>query len=437
MSIVCVGMNHATAHVSVRERLAFPRTSLKQALARFAGEDSPPWLPDGQGYAVEGVILSTCNRLEVYAVAPDLASGRDTIARFLADSHAIDPAEFVRFLYAYADADAVSHLFAVSAGLDSLVLGEAEVLGQVAEALEAALSQATAGPVLSALFRAAVRAGKRARTETAIGRGAVSVGSVAVELARTVLSGLEGKSVLVLGAGEMGELAVRHLMSSGVDRLVVASRTYDRALALADTWGGQALTFDRISEALAGADILLVATGAPHALVSVERVTQALAARPDRPLLVIDIAVPRNVDPAVARLPGVRLFDIDDLQATVEEHLAERRREVPRVEAILAKEVQSFMTWYRSLDVVPTLAELRERLDHIRQAELDRALRRLGPVGERERHVIELLSERIVNQILHAPTVRLKQNAANGNGGAYSQALRELFALGETLTYDE
>jgi glutamyl-tRNA reductase len=422
MHILCLGLNHHTAPVELRERLTFSPTALKAALARWGCGDGAR--PAG---TAEGAILSTCNRLEVYAVAHDVEAA-DGLRAFLAEARRLS-ADLSLPFYTYVDEMAVQHLFRVAAGLDSMILGEPQILGQVLEAYEAARGQGAAGPVLAALFRRAAHAGKRARTETAISHSAATVSSVAVALAGQVFGSLSGCSVLVLGAGEMAELAARALIVRGAPPPTVVNRSFERARELAETWGGEALSFEWLGEALARADIVIAATAAPHVIVDVPRVEAALAARGDRPLFLIDIAVPRNVDAAVGRLPGVHLYNIDDLEALVEDHLNGRRREIPRVEEIVAEEVGEFMAWFKALDVVPIIAELRQRSEEVRQAEVARALRRLGDVSERERQIIEMMSQSLVNKLLHAPTERLKVEAGNGQAVLYAEVARALFNL--------
>lgn len=424
MHIVVVGMNHVTAPVEVRECLAFNSSALKWALNCLKpGDGSSP------GYCMEGVILSTCNRLEVYGLVEDPDSGRQSLCNFLADLHRISYEEFAPYLYTYYDNEAVLHLLSVAAGLDSMILGEAQVLGQVTQAYEAALSEGTAGPVMSNLFRRAIRAGKRARNETTIGHNAASVSYAAVQLAKKIFGDLQSRLVLVVGAGEMGELTAKTLMDNGAQGLIVANRTYDRAVQLAQQWNGQAFKFDQLAEALCQADIVITATDAPHAIIHAGMVHKALAMREGRPLFFIDIAVPRDVESAVRHIPNVHYYDVDDLQAVIATNIEERRREIPKVEAIMAEEAGQFAAWLKSLDVVPTIAGLREFAEGIRQAELEKALRRLNGISERERNIVCALSVGIVNKLLHEPTVRLRQHANGHSGFYYSQAIRELFGL--------
>jgi glutamyl-tRNA reductase len=431
MQIICLGLSHHTAPIELRERLHYAPEALPTALARFGGERDAH--PEGLG---ELAILSTCNRLELYAAVSGTGGtqrdGRAPFAPlldFLAETRALSVTEFEAHLYRHEGPEAVEHLCRVAAGLDSMILGEPQILGQVVEAYQTALGQGAVGPVLSALFRTAIRVGKRARTETAISRNPATVGSVAVKLAGAVVGDLAPAHVLVLGAGEMAELAVEALRARGVSHVVVVSRTRERAMQLAQRWGAQALTFEQLAEAVAAADIVIASTAAPHFLITPALVRTALARRPERPLILIDIAVPRNVDPDVSRLPNIHCYDIDDLQLRLNGALAEREREIPSVEAIVAEEAGAFMEWLRGLDIAALIAELRVRADALRRAEVQKTLRRLPRLGETERQRIEALTESLVNKLLHAPTLRLKAEAGNGHAAEYAAAARYLFAL--------
>ena len=425
MHIVVVGLNHKVAPVEMREQLAFTRTSVEKALARFRP-------PDGScPYAPEGVILSTCNRLEVYTLTPSEQEGQRAVCGFLEDCHGHSQATFLPFLYTYVDEEAVSHLFSVAAGLDSMVLGESQILGQVTEAMEQAMSCGAAGKMLTALFRGAIETGKHARTKTAISQGATSVSYVAVELSQKIFGDLSACHVLLVGAGEMAELAARTLVAYGAGNLSILNRTPERAEQLAAQFDARALGWDRLAEALEWADIIIASTGAPHAVFHPENVGRAVPMRRNRPLFFIDIAVPRNVDPAVERLNDVYLYDIDDLEAVIGASLAERRREVPKVEAIVDVKQRGFMAWWRALDVVPTIVGLQKQAERVRQAELERALRRLSGLSDREREIVQAMTERIVKKVLHRPIVRLKERASSYDGYEYAEMARDLFGLDE------
>jgi len=431
LRILLIGANHTTAPVALRERLAISGVELTDALNHFGQSNGhgPTLLP-------EGIILSTCNRLEMYAVTDDIDRGREALIQFLSRNRRMPVKEFASSLYVKSEPDAVIHLARVACGLDSMVVGEPQILGQVTAAYQAALSRHAIGPVLNTLFRHAVQAGKRAHTETAIGQHATSVPSAAAMLAEQAMNGLEGRVVLVMGAGEMGEIAARTLMGRGATCIIVANRTYERALKLACELNGEATTFEHQIEALVRADIVVTATDAPYAILTPEKVITAMSQRPERPMLIIDIAVPRDTDPAVADIPGVRLFDIDDLRGAVNDNLEARQQEIPRVEAIVAEETDSFLRWFRALDAAPTIADLRARAEALKTQELDKALHRLGDLSDREQQIVRILAHRLVNKLLHEPTVRLKHHAAQGDGYLYTGLVRELFGLEINSTRD-
>lgn len=426
MELTCVGLSHHTAPVELREQFALSGSRLRAALQRLRPAHTASLLD-----IHEVVILSTCNRLEIYGLSSDAETGAKRIAQFLAEYHGLPQTDFTPHLYTLDDADAVRHLLRVAAGLDSMVVGEAEILGQVRRALETARGQGAAGQILTALFEAAVRTGRRVRHETAICERPASVPSAAVELAFELHGSLEGASVLVVGAGEMGALTAKALMDRGADGIIVSNRSYQRAVQLANEWEGCAVTFERLAEALQGVDIVISATGAPHAVIDRTTVASVMAQRPERPLLIIDIAVPRDVEPCVADIPGVALHHIDSLKSRVDRNLAHRQDEIPMAETIVTEDTDKFVRWLRALDVVPTIVELRALADTVREAEVDRALRQLPDLTESEQDIVEMLSRRIVNKLLHEPTVRLKRHANGHSGFYYTETLRELFALDE------
>jgi len=424
VDIILCGLSHKTAPVEILEKLAFTSIERAYALTRFISRHNPHESP-----ASEAVILSTCNRVEVYAVMPNRSANAESLARFLAEFHGVSPSVLAPHLYIHHDQHAVQHLFTVAAGLDSMIVGEPQILGQVRAAFEEAAKLGTAGPVLSALFRHAVRVGKRVRSETSISQRAASISYAAVELARRLFGELGDCQVLVVGAGETGQLTARCLMGRGARRITVVNRSYDRALALARQWDGEAMPLDHLEEALQRADIVISCTDAPHHVITVEHVRRAVAARRERPIFLIDIAVPRDIEPAVGQLPNVHLRDIDDLRTVVETNLHLRRSDEPRAEAIITEEVSKFMAWFNARAVTPVIADLRQQAELIRQRELERAFRRLDGLSDRQRSVIKLLTHRIVSQMLHEPTVRLKRYAGCPEGQAYAQAIRDLFAL--------
>jgi glutamyl-tRNA reductase len=427
MQILCLGLSHSTAPIELRERLDFPALALKPALARFGcGRDSR------SNSITEFAILPTCNRLELYALAPnDTDHQRDLFAAlidFLVETRGVPAVEFEPHLYRHAGSEAVEHLCCVAAGLDSMILGEPQILGQVGDAYDAALTAGAVGPVLSALFRTAIRAGKRARTETAISRNPASVSSVAVRLAEQIVGELAARHVLIVGAGEMGELAVEALRARGVRQVTVVNRTRHRAVELAERWGGEALSFEYLAEAVHAADIVISSTGAPHIIIDSEIARRAMTNRA-RPLALIDIAMPRDVDPAVGDIPGVHLFDLDHLHTRLDGAIAERQSEVPRVEAIVAEEVSVFDSWLRGVDILPVITDLRVKAERIRQRELARTLHYLPDLDPEARQHIERLSESLVNKLLHEPTRQLRAEAGNGHAAEYTQTVRRLFGL--------
>jgi glutamyl-tRNA reductase len=373
------------------------------------------------------IILSTCNRVELYAVAPGPAF--EALEAFLEETRGMPRADFSPFLYRLQNEETAAHLLRVAAGLDSLVLGEPQILGQVTEALAIARSQGTAGKILSRLFQTAIHAGKRARTETAISHNPASISSVAVKLISESVPDLRAAQTTVLGAGEMAELAVEALRKRGASRICVVNRTLARAQVLAQKWGGNAATFETLSEYLPHTDILITSTGAPHTLIHPPMVADAMRQRPQRPLVIMDIALPRDVDAQVAQLPNVVLFDLDTLSTQLDESLSRRAAEVPRVERILADEQAAFMHYLATLEVVPIIVHLRQQANHIRQAELEKTLRRLPGLTPSEQERIDYLTRAIVQKILHAPTACLRQEASGPRLAEYAQAARALFAL--------
>lgn len=419
MHIHCLGLNHNTAPLALRERIAFGEDALRAALSRLAcgGETQT---------AQEMVILSTCNRVEVYA-----ASNRKSFAEleaFLSQARGVHLQEIRPHLYRLADEQAVKHLLEVAAGLDSLVLGEPQILGQVTRALELARGAGAAGATLNRIFQAAIHAGKRARTETGIARNPASVSSLAAALAEKVVHPLSQARVVIVGAGEMAELAVEALRKRGANNLLVVNRSLERAQGLAQRWNAQADTFENLETALQGADVLIASTGAPHLILSAEMAQRALQTRPQRPLVLIDIAVPRDIDPLAANLPNLQLYDMDGLRARLEDSLAERAAETPHVRAILEEEAARLMEFLRSMKMLPLIAELRQRAEAIRQAELERALRHLD-LSDSERERIEAMTQALVKKILQEPTQRLRAEAACPHAPEYATVTRTLFGL--------
>jgi glutamyl-tRNA reductase len=411
MRLVLVGTSHHRAPVELRERVALEREQAAALAARLA---------EGGG---EAVCLSTCNRTELYVVGADGdAVERSAVAALAELEPEVEPA-----LYRLRDRAAALHLFRVAGGLDSLVPGEGEILGQVRTAYE----QGTTGTVLDRVFRQALHAGRKVRAQTAIGESPASVSSAAAALAEQVFGELEGRSILLVGAGKISDQAARNLLSRKARIAFVANRTLDRAEELARRFGAEALPLERIEEELAGADVLVSSTSSAGFVLDAAAVERALRARRGRQLLLIDLAVPRDLDPAIRDLDGCYLYDIDDLEAIVAETLSGRRREAERAESIVAAEAEKFHEWHASLDVVPAIASLRARAEEIREAELRKADAVLARLDEGQRRAVESITAQIVNKLLHLPTVRMKQAAAAADGVVYAEAVRHLFGLGE------
>ncbi len=427
MHIHCVGLNHTTAPVSLREKLDFSEEAVQAALARL-----------GCGQGLQGisglVILSTCNRVELYAAAGEIAF--DQLEAFLCEARGLNAEALHPHLYQYTDADAVAHLMKVAAGLDSLVIGEPQILGQVTRALELARAQDASGPLLNRLFQAAIHTGKRAHTETGISRNPASIASLAGRLCEQAHPDIKSAQVVVLGAGEMAELAVEALRKRGAQKILVVNRTLERARGLAERWQAEVATFESIQDALVRADILIASTGAPHTLIHPDMVAASMQARPERSLMLIDIAVPRDIDPEVAGGPRVRLVDIDNLNERLETSLAERNADIPLVEAIIAEEQANFLEFMSSLSVLPLIATLRQQAELIRQKELERTLRRLPGLTDAERQHIELMTQAMVKKILESPTRRLRLEASSGNGVEYAALTRALFGLDQQTRPD-
>ena len=418
-TLFVAGMSHRVAPVEVREALALEEDKLREVLGTLAAA----------GVASELMIVSTCNRVEVYGVAEAPGEARAAAFRALGAHRGVALADVEPYLVAAADGDAVRHAFRVAASLDSLVVGEAQILGQVKDAFELARACRTVGPVLNALMSQAFSVAKRVRTETEIGRLAVSVSSVAVELARKIFGSLEGKAVLLLGAGEMAELAARGLMDAGASPLYVANRTPARARDLAEALAGAAVAFADVPPVMADVDVVVACTASPEPLVRVDDARAAVQGRRTRPLFFIDLGVPRNVEAGVNDLDGVFCYDVDDLQQVVEANRREREREGQRAESLVEREVAKFLARLRDVEVVPTIVSLRERLEAIRRGELDKALARLPDATPETRQVLEALSQAIVNKVLHPPIEKLRDSSRAGHGRTWIEVVSEVFGL--------
>jgi len=413
-----VGLSHKSAPIEVRERVALTGDALKAALAELRGID-------GLG---EAVVVSTCNRVEVYVQA----EGEEAACRFFTSRSEASTGH----LYLKKGAEAVRHLFRVAASLDSMVLGEQQILGQVKEAYGLASAVQAAGPFMSRLCNRAFATAKRVRTETEIGRGTVSMSQVAVELVEKIFGDLKGRAVLLVGAGKMGALSAKALASLGADRILVANRSVERGLALAAQVGGSFRSFDELPHLLVEADVAIVSTGAPTFVVTAEMVSQARRGRRHRSLCLIDLAVPRNVDPACGDLGDVFAYDVDDMQRVVEQTQEARRSEAIRAEAIVEAEVMAFTREREARAALPVLAQLRRQAEGIARAEAERTLAHLGgKLDERGRRSVEAMAQAIVNKLLHGPTAKLKQAATGGDDGLPGAAA-ELFGIAEASTQE-
>jgi glutamyl-tRNA reductase len=416
MTFQLIGVNHRTAPLEVRERLAFSEKRLPQALERLAAHAG----------VKEGLIVSTCNRVELLARCKN---GGADLRGFLHEYFGADHSEYDRYLYEFKDADAIRHMFRVTASLDSMVVGEPQILGQVKEAYAVARAVGTVNAQLDALVTRAFAVAKKVRTETAVASSAVSVASVAVDLAQKIFGDLKGRSVYLVGAGKMCELAARHLVAHGAGTIFVANRTHERAQALAEKFSGQAIRFDELYETADRADIVLTSTGAPVTIFKREHVERFMSRRKNRPMFFIDIAVPRDVDPTVNEIDGVFVYDIDDLQQVVASHMSDRTREARKAEDIIAVEVDRFLAQLRTADVVPTIVSLQEHLETIRQAEIDRVRGRLGELSAEQELAVDAMTKGIINKIMHTPITALKSAAREQEATTVIDLVRRLFNL--------
>jgi glutamyl-tRNA reductase len=435
MHLIVVGLSHKTAPVEIRERLAVPESRLGEALTRLCSY---------QGVK-EGILLSTCNRVEVYSVVDDVDTGYGRIQEFLADTHlSLSSEQLTPHLYWHTGDRAIAHLFRVASSLDSMIIGESQILGQLKDAFEVALAHKTTGVIMNKVVKKAISVAKRVRTETKIAEMAVSVSYAAVELAKKIFSNLHEKTVLLVGAGEMAKLAAKHLIANGVGHVRITTRTPQHAVELAERFGGIAVPFDQFKDDMASADIVLVSTGAAHYLVGAEDVHRAVQERMNRPMFLIDISVPRNIDPAVRHVDNAFLFDIDDLKHRVEQNRAERVHEAEKAERMVIEEVTMILDWMKSLEVTPTIVALRNRVEDIKRAEVEKVLGRLGHLSAQDRELVEGLASSIVNKLIHRMMVTLKNEVNSSSGPAFVEAARQFYALDrpaastqQTGTYSE
>jgi glutamyl-tRNA reductase len=424
--LLLVGASHRTAPVELRERLDFSSRGLDAAVETLAR----------RGSTEEAAIVSTCNRAELYIACQDPAAARADLQAFFGEFHQLDLDKVRPHLYAHVDQEVARHLFRVASGLDSLVVGEPQILGQVKDAYNVATTAGTTGALLNKLFHWAFAVGKRVRSETALAEGAVSVSYATVNLARKIFGNLRGRHVLVVGTGEMGKLTATHLKAQGIGALVITSRTLANAQLLADEVGGTAASWDSLSHSLRESDIVITATGAPAPILSKAQIAAAMPASRTRPLFLIDIAVPRDVEPNAAEIEQVFLYNIDDLQAIVRENLEKRGGEVGRAELIVDDEVQKFSTWQRSRQAIPTLIALRQRFESIRQSELERLDFKLAGLPADARGRVEEVTRLIIEKLLLNPTEQLKTLDDAELVGQYTDALNRLFSLEKTKDQD-
>lgn len=422
-TLLIVGINHRSAPVEVRERLAFSNGTFAAALRRLVDAET----------VREGIILSTCNRVEIISSVTDLTVADEKIKTFLAQEQRAPRSLFEEHLYSYVGKEAVGHLFRVAASLDSLIVGEPQILGQVKDAYAAASAVGTLGEVLHRCFHKSFAVAKRVRSETRMAAKAVSVSSAAIELARKIFDHLEDKTAMVIGAGEMGELAVRHLQNHGIGSVLVTNRTFSRAVELAREFSGTVVPFEQLQKHLRLADVVIGSAGGNDYLLGPTAVEEALRERKRRPMFFIDLGVPRNFDPRLNDLDNVFLYDIDDLEQVIEENKDEREREAMKAEAIVAEEIESFWQWLSRLEVTPTIVALREKAEAIRQRELEKTLATLKELSPQAQRAIEALSSSIINKLLHPPIAYLKSGSRNSDIGEDLDVaiVRRVFGLDE------
>jgi glutamyl-tRNA reductase len=426
MELIIIGLNHRTAPIEIRERLVFPEDKLEAALHQVKS------LPSLK----ENMILSTCNRVEIYATAQEIERAMIDLKHFLSQYHGLSLKEFEKNLYAFIGEEAVRHIFRVASSLDSMVVGEPQISGQIKSAYNTAVETKTSGLILHRLLHRAFHVAKRVRTETKIGDSAVSVSSVAVELARKIFETLEKKTVLLIGAGEMCELAARHLVSGGVDKVLVTNRTYERAMALAQEFKGEAIPFEEMNQGLRRVDIVISATDSPQHLISHHQVVKVMKERKQKPIFFIDIADRRDIEPGVGDIENVYLYNIDDLKKVADENIQDREKQAQKAETIVQDEVIKFVNWYHSLDVAPTIVALRKKFEEIRKKELEKTLSLHPNLSEKEKQSLEALTSAIINKILHSPLTLLKQTNEEVMAD-YVDAIRTLFRLPEKSDEEE
>lgn len=419
MNLIIVGLNHKTSPVEIREKLSFPSQTVGDPLKKLTNH-----------YGLnEAVILSTCNRVEVLGITSDMERGIWQVKRFLSDFHSIPLETLDEHLYVHSGEEGVKHLFRVAAGLDSMVMGEPQILGQVKDSYGYAVQHNTAGVIINKLYHKAFQVAKRIRTETRIGESAVSISFAAVELARKIFGDLAGKSAMLIGAGEMAELAAKHLLTNGVREILVANRTFEKAVELVKGFNGTPIMFREFPHYLKNVDIVIASTGATSFIIKPEQIHEVMRERRQKPMFFIDISVPRNVDPLVNNIDNAYVYDVDDLQGVVAANLQERSKEAEAAEKIIVEEIEKFYRWIKSLDVVPTIIALRQYCDGVRRSELSKALVSLNGLSDKEKKVLDAMTSAIVNKILHHPVTHLKKESNRIEGDLYIDTIRNLFDL--------
>lgn len=417
MKVLVVGLNHKVADVDVREKLAFNGHKLEEGLMLFRK------LP----HVKEGIILSTCNRVELYANVDNSDKAAEAIRVFLSDYHKINREALDRSLYIHEGMSAVKHVFRVASSLDSMVVGEPQILGQLKDAFELALSKKTTGILLNKLMKKAISVAKRIRTETKIAENAVSISFAAVELAKKIFTDLTKKVFMLLGAGEMAELAAKHLINNGVREVLVANRTYERACDLAKEFNGRPVKFENFIDEMYRADIIICSTGASHYILSKNQMQKVMKERKQRQVFIIDISVPRNIDPEINELDNVYLYNVDDLQGIVDTNIFERKKEAEKAEKIIDEEIETFSKWLQSLDSVPTIIAIREKAEEIKKEELEKLMHKIPGIGQKEKEAIEYMATALVNKLIHPPTAALKE--ASEDRDILVAAIRKLYGI--------
>lgn len=421
LDIVLIGINHKSAPVELRECLAFNEDDTFEALSSFKNNQ----------LIKEAILFSTCNRVEILMTTSDPGQAVFDAKKYISDFKQILPNQFENSLYVYQGGNAIRHIFRVASSLDSLVVGEPQILGQIKDAYRKALAQKTSGVILNRLLHKSFFVAKRVRHETGIGDHAVSISYAAIELAKKIFGSIENKKVLLIGAGEMAELAVEHLIRNKTGDIYVANRTFDRALKLARNFNGKAIRFEEIDDTIEHSDIIISSTGAPGFVIFQDQVKRLLRKRKNKPLFFIDIAVPRDIDPGINRLNNAYVYDIDDLKGVIEENIEDRKREAVKAERIIDEAVIKFKQWHKNLDIVPTIVDLRKKMENIAQNETKKTFKSLQHLSDTDYQAINRMTNAIINKVLHDPTMFLKQNGYHGPNSASIDFTRKLFKLDE------